>query len=196
MRSLIIIILFLTTLTCMAQSTLFLKNGEKYNNVKIRNKNRIEIICISTNGTIQKIKKSDVFVYKPRERRSFTYTRTGKKYKIKNIATSKVDASSVCQQGTVAAYNNFDPSGPMVGTAFPTALAMPVGLITAIGVSTSRPMEKNLKIPSQHKNNEEYVSCYKDAAFKYKKSATWRSFWSGWAIGISLVLFVGTVSTF
>jgi hypothetical protein len=54
-----------------------------------------------------------------------------------------------------------------------------VGLIPAVAFSQTPPKEQSLFIPGKSSKSNEYVSCYKERAFKSKKRIVWTSYWLG-----------------
>lgn len=71
---------------------------------------------------------------------------------------------------------SYKANGAKWGTMVASVPLVLPGLITAIVVSNVRPAASNLKMDSSKLKNKDYVSGYKDSAFKIKKKKTWEGF--------------------
>ena len=67
-----------------------------------------------------------------------------------------MDPNSICSQAIVDAIKNYKIKGTVIGTGVVSFLVWPVGLITAIAVSSVPPAEKNLHISESKITDTQY----------------------------------------
>lgn len=93
-----------------------------------------------------------------------------------------------CVKAKLDADNYYKAPGPSGLTFIVSFLTGGiVGLIPAVAFSQTPPKEQNLVIPAKSSKSNEYISCYKDRAFKSKKRKVWTSYWLG---VVSAVVFI------
>ena len=134
------------------------------------------------------ISKSEVFMIKYENGTKDIFNQS-KKEEIKDKIPSE-SIQDVCQKGKNDASLNYDASGPAGGTGIATILFSPVGLIVAIGTSSTSPSYKTLakKAPDLKllRSNSNYKACYKSEAHRMKKRKVWSSFGIGLAVNFAV----------
>jgi hypothetical protein len=192
-KILITMVTLFAMMNLSAQVEVYLNNGEIIKGLKLKPKLNGNLNIIMDNKASKEIKREELnfFIRKNKEIGAFSVKNPRKLVQAKMFANMPpIDLKSDCTMGAVDAVKNYDPFGPFVGTAVTSVLAWPVGLVTAIVVSSKPPRESKLSYPDLKKVEiKEYKDCYNKEAFKVKKSNTWM----GWALGTSLGIMVSTV---
>jgi hypothetical protein len=194
MKKILFTFIFLFALgNLFSQVEVYLNNGEIVKGLKLKPKLNGNLNIIMDNKASKEIKREELnfFIRKNKEIGAFSVKNPRKLVQAKMFSNMPpIDLKSDCTMGAVDAVKNYDPFGPFVGTAVTSVLVWPVGLVTAIVVSSKPPKESNLNYPDMKKVEiTAYKDCYKKEAFKVKKSNTWM----GWALGTSLGVMVSTV---
>lgn len=194
-KTIVTLILILTTGIVYSQVNAYLKNGEVLKGEKMRMLMNGNLNLISSDGSQKEIKREDLNFYVMKGS-IFGYDAKHPK-KLKSAKMFKdmppIDVKTDCTKGSVDAVKNYDPFAPFVGTAVTSILVWPVGIVTAAVVSSKPPAESSLGLPDPSlKDNAAYYNCYKEEAFKVKKSNTWLgcSLGTTWGIAIMTILIV------
>ena len=107
------------------------------------------------------------------------------------VSPPKSDApeqTDLCKLGKTDADGNYKSTGATIGTFATTILTTPIiGLIPAIACSSTAPSDINLRMPATYSDNALYKNCYRERAWKSKKSNTWIGWMSGTAIWLTVV---------
>ncbi len=182
--------IWITGLICFSmnvfsQQMIITKNGDKINVKKWKPASKFQLkykVSDKSNPDFQFVNLSDVYFIKDKKGNGLAFSDKGDVFKIK-----KVDRFNEMElQGAVDACKYFRKSGPFWGTWVPSFLIMPVGLVTAVAVSSTKP-KKSLIIPANELvSNQVYIQSYKDQAHECKKQAAWNGFASGFGLSLSI----------
>jgi len=183
------------SINAFSQNVIFTRNGDKIQvgKYKFAVENKVKLLKYKTTDNpksgFQKIDLSEIYYIKNKKGNGLAYHEKGRGYKIKKVD----NLSEIELRGAIDACKYFNGSGPMLGTFVPSFLFMPVGLGTAIVVSSVKP-KKTLNMPmNEFVNDPVYVQSYKKQAHKNKQGVTWLGFTVGFSLGLTIAVLVSAL---
>ncbi|MEZ5195590.1 MAG: hypothetical protein R2764_04105 [Bacteroidales bacterium] len=186
-KTILLSVLLCCTVYAFSQQTIHTIGGDEIGIKKWKIAPKFQIkykLSDKSSSGFQFIDLKDIYYINDKKGNGIAFQEKGKNFKIKKVS----NLSKIELQGAVDACKYSRQSGAYWGTWVPSFLFMPVGLGTAIVVSSTKPNQKSLNMPdSELVNDPVYVQSYKKQARKNKSQMTWM----GFTLGFSLALAVG-----
>ena len=182
---------------CIVNTTLFAQFKIVFNNGKILEAKKLfvprkgeTVNYVLQDGTKGEAKKSDIFcAIRKKNIIAFDNNNMPKGGKLLP-EVKEMNPNDICAIAIVDAIKQQKIGGAAIGTGVTSVVVWPVGLVTAVVVSSVPPSEKNLNINQSKTTDTQYYECYKKEASKRKKSTTWMAWGFGTAIGIPLSMLI------
>jgi hypothetical protein len=185
--SIILLVYLLGSISLYSQFTIKLNNGETLEARRVVIPPRGEAVkCILKDHTKPEIKKTDIFcIIRGKQIIAFGDNKLAKGGKLLG-EMKEMNINDTCAIAIVDAIRQQKVGGAAFGTGIVSVIAWPVGLITAIVISSTPPSEANMNISSSKLSDNKYCDCYKKEAIKKKKAVTWMGWGLGTTFGIAL----------